>query len=60
MHSFVSSSIRSYLDYILFLSLKKKDYILFLQICVSSVDPEAFPAAVEAGAQMVRFTNRRP
>ncbi|KAG6514787.1 hypothetical protein ZIOFF_025159 [Zingiber officinale] len=31
--------------------------ILFLQICVSSVDPLAFPSAVEAGAQMVEIGN---
>lgn len=27
--------------------------VLSLQVCVSSVDPSAFPAAVEAGALMV-------
>ncbi|KAG6482584.1 hypothetical protein ZIOFF_059216 [Zingiber officinale] len=31
--------------------------ILFLHICVSSVDPLAFPSAVEAGAQMVEIGN---
>ncbi|CAN1847113.1 Uncharacterized protein ycf23 [Linum perenne] len=29
----------------------------FLQICVSSVDPAAFPAAIEAGATMVEIGN---
>lgn len=35
--------------------LSKK--IIFWQICVSSVDPLAFPPAVEAGAQMVWIIN---
>ncbi|CAL0324457.1 unnamed protein product [Lupinus luteus] len=29
----------------------------FLQVCVSSVDPATFPAAVEAGALMVEIGN---
>lgn len=29
---------------------------MYLQVCVSSVDPAAFPAAVEAGALMVGWT----
>lgn len=29
--------------------------VFLVQVCVSSVDPAAFPAAVEAGALMVRL-----
>ncbi|EPS58086.1 hypothetical protein M569_16731, partial [Genlisea aurea] len=37
--------------------VKMASALTALPICVSSVDPEAFPAAVEAGASMIEIGN---